>query len=319
MHIPATLDQARSTLAAMLGIAAAEGLPAEIDHETIAAATRYIFHLEPQFGLAGLTPLSPYRQAEFTADPDLAAQAVSFAAIMAFVDGTINPAKLSAVIKLADSLGIRDEFVHDLARVALGDMKEAKAHMIHANLESVTGRAWATAEMGPWLQPYEAAPDPALAARFHALARLPDNTFGHAFAMFYQANGYAYPGEPTALNFEFAVPHDSTHVLAGYDTSPRGELLTSTLTATMHRSHAMSGHILPVILSWHLGIPLNDVAGSATGAFEPEEFFYAWARGEDTTADLFAPEWNFWSAAIQPIDAVREAVGLFVAEDDDAA
>lgn len=315
MHTPATLDQARSTLAVMLGIAATEGLPTEIDHETIAAATRYIFHLEPQFGLAGLTPLSPYRQAELAEDPALAAQAVSFAAVMALVDGTINPAKLSGVVKLADSLGVKDEFVHDLARIALGDLKDAKAHMLLANLESVTGRAWAAAEMGPWLQPYGGEPDPALATRFHALARLPENTFGHAFAMFYQANGYAYPGEPTALNFEFAVPHDSTHVLAGYDTSPRGELLTSTLTATMHRAHAMSGHVLPVMLSWHLGIPLNDVAGSATGAFEPEEFFYAWARGEDTTADLFAPEWDFWSAAIQPIEAVREAVGLFVATD----
>ncbi|HEX7791349.1 MAG TPA: hypothetical protein VF467_12600 [Afipia sp.] len=275
MHIPATLDQARNTLAVMLGIAATEGTPADIDHETIAAATRYIFHLEPQFGLAGLTPLSPYRQAELAADPALATQAVSFAALMAFVGGALDPAKLSAVVRLADQLGVRDDFVHDLARLALGDMNDAKTHMIHANLESVTGRTWDSAEMGSWLQPYDAQPDPALATRFHALARLPEDTFGHAFAMFYQANNYAYPGEPTALNFEFAVPHDSTHVLAGYDTSPRGELLTSTLTATMHRSHAMSGHVLPVILSWHLGIPLNDVAGAATGAFEPEEFFYA--------------------------------------------
>lgn len=313
MHIPATVDQARSTLAVMLGIAATEGLPSPIDHASIAAATRFIFHLEPQFGLAGLTPLSPYRQTELAADPALAAQAVSFAAVMALVDGTLDAAKLSAVVKLADSLGVRDEFVDDLARLALGDLKDAKAHMIRANLESVTGRAWETAEMGPWLQPYDAQPDPALAQRFHALARLPDNTFGHAFAMFYQANGYTYPGEPTALNFEFAVPHDSTHVLADYDTSPRGELLTSTLTATMHRAHAMSGHVLPVILSWHIGIPLNDVAGAAKGALDPREFWHAWARGEDTTADLFSPDWNFWSAAIQPIAAVREAVGLFVA------
>ncbi|MGL4262339.1 MAG: hypothetical protein ACRCTX_12035 [Afipia sp.] len=316
MHIPATLDQARSTLAVMLGIAATDGSPTAIDHETIAAATRFIFHLEPQFGLAGLTPLSPYRQTELADDPALATQAVSFAAVMALIGGSIDPAKLSGVVKLADSLRVKDEFVHDLARIALGDLKDAKAHMLLANLESVTGRAWATADMGPWLQPYGAAPDPALATRFHALARLPENTFGHAFAMFYQANGYAYPGEATALNFEFAVPHDTTHILAGYDTSPRGELLTSTLTATMHRAHAMSGHILPVILSWHLGIPLNDIAGSATGGFEPEEFFYAWARGEDTSADLFAPEWDFWSAAIQPIDAVREEVGLFVAADE---
>jgi hypothetical protein len=312
MHIPATLEQARSTLAIMLGVAAAEGPPTDADKQCIAAATHYIFHLEEQFGLAGLTPLSPYRLSTLAADRAVATQAVSFAAVMALIDGTINAAKLSAVVKLAGALNVNDDFIDDLARLALGDMAEAKAHMIHANLESITGRAWAAAEMGPWLQPYDAQPDPALATRFHALERLPVDTFGRAFADFYQINGYAYPGEPAALNFAFAIPHDSVHVLAGYDTTPRGELLTSTLTATMHRSHAMAGHVLPVILSWHLGIPLNDVAGAAHGALNPEEFWHAWARGEDATADLFAPDWNFWAAAIQPIGAVREAVGFVV-------
>lgn len=310
MHIPATLEQARSTLAIMLGVAAAEGPPTEADKQCIAAATHYIFHLEEQFGLAGLTPLSPYRLNTLAADPAIAVQAVSFAAVMALIDGTINVAKLSAAVKLADSLNVNDEFVQDLARLALGDLSEAKAHMIRANLESITGRTWTAGEIEPWLKPYAAEPDAALATRFHALERLPVDTFGRAFADFYQINGYTYPGEPAALNFAFAVPHDSVHVLAGYDTTPRGELLTSTLTATMHRSHAMSGHVLPVILSWHLGIPLNDVAGSAQGALDPQEFWFAWARGEDTTADLFAPDWNFWSAAIQPIDAVREAAGF---------
>ena len=310
MHIPATLDQARSTLAVMLGIAATESMPVDIDHATIAAATRYVFHLEPQFGLAGLTPLSPARQAELMDDPELARQAVSFATVMAFTGGTLDQAKLSATVRLADQLSVRDDFVNDLARLALGDLKDAKDHMLRAGIESITGSPCTTAQVGPWLQPYDKQPDAALATRFHALSRLPEDTFGYAFAAFYQENNYIYPGEPSALNFELAVRHDSTHILAGYDTSPSGELLTATLTATMHRSHAMSGHILPALLSWHLGIPLNKAAGSATGAFEPEEFFYAWARGEDTTRDLFGPDWNFWAAAIQPIDAVREVVGL---------
>lgn len=312
MHIPATLEQARSTLAIMLGVAATHGPPTDLDKDCIAAATHSIFQLEEQFGLAGLTPLSPYRLGTLAADPGVALQAASFAAIMALVDGTINPGKLSAAVKLADGLNVHDTFVNDLARLALGDLADVKASMLRANLESVTGRPWTAAEIAPWLQPYDAEPDAALATRFHALERLPENTFGYVFAEFYRDNGYIYPGEKGALNFSFAVPHDSTHVLAGYDASPSGEILTATLTATMHPSHGMSGHVLPAILNWHLGVPLNDVAGAAHGAFEPHAFFHAWARGEDTIADLFAPDWNFWSAAIQPIDAVREAVGLAV-------
>ena len=67
----------------------------------------------------------------------------------------------------------------------------------------------------PWLMPYKTKPDPALAARFHTLLDLPKETFGHAFAAFYRANKYAFPGEEEALNFAFAAPHDSSHLLAG--------------------------------------------------------------------------------------------------------
>lgn len=311
MHIPITLDQARCILAIMLRVAAAEGPPTDVDRESIAAATRHIFHLEPQFGLAGLMPLSPSRVSALASDPALARQAVSFATIIAFLDGTINVAKLHAVIKLAGTLNVHDDFVDDLARLAQGNLRDAIAHMIHARLQSVTGRTWAAAEIGPWLRPYDAEPDPALATRFHALARLPVDTFGHVFAAHYEGNHYIYPGETGALNFALATPHESMLVLGGYDTSARGELLTATATATMHRSQAtMASHVLPAILSWHLGIPLDIVAGTATGALDPQEFWQAWARGEDVAIDLLGPDWNFWSAAIQPIAAVREAVGL---------
>ena len=62
----------------------------------------------------------------------------------------------------------------------------------------------------PWLMPYKNNPDVALAMRFRTLSSLPHDTFGHAFATFYLANKYAYPGEENALNINFAVPHEST-------------------------------------------------------------------------------------------------------------
>ena len=260
--------------------------------------------------LADLPPAGAERLRALAANAALAEEAVSFAVVMAFVDGRLDDVKLNAVLKLAAALGVHADFVEDVAQLAQGHLKNATAHMIRANLESVTGRPWDTDDMMPWFLPYKAKPDPALAARFRALASLPRETFGHAFAAFYDKNKYAFPGEASALNIGFAVPHDSTHVLAGYDTSPRGELLTSVLTAAMHRSHAMSGHVLPVILSWHLGIPLNEVAGAAKGALDPEEFWRAWARGERTTVDLFGQSWDFWAATGRPIDAVRADIGL---------
>ncbi len=102
------------------------------------------------------------------------------------------------------------------------------------------------------------------------------------------------------------TPHDSTHVLSGYDTSPHGELLVSTLTAAMHKQEAMSGHILPVIFSWHLGIQLNPVAKRATGAFDPEAFWLAWDRGSEINVDTFGPSWEFWSVIHAELAELRK-------------
>jgi len=102
----------------------------------------------------------------------------------------------------------------------------------------------------------------------------------------------------------------ATHVLSGYDTSPHGELLVSTFTAAMHKKEPMSGHVLPVIFSWHLGIQLNEVAKSATGAFDPEGFWRAWDRGSVINVDTFGPRWSFWDAVRTPVSELRERYAI---------
>ena len=124
-------------------------------------------------------------------------------------------------------------------------------------------------------------PDPELVVRHEALGDLPVGTFGRTFFDFYWQNGFAFAGDPAGVNVEFATPHDSTHVLSGYDTTPQGELLVSTFTAGMHPHEPMSGHILPVIMTWHLGVELVQFAGKFSGALDPEKFWVAWDRGSE--------------------------------------
>jgi hypothetical protein len=312
MHIDATPAEARTILAAMRSVAAAGPAVTNADRASIVAAARYIFKITLPPDLAGLAPPQPDALKALAAKPALATEAVRFATVMAFVDGKLDNGKLEAVLALAATLGVEADFVHDIAEVAHGHLRAATAHMIRANLESITGKPWRSdGDAMAWFLPYKGAnADPALARRFRALAGLPPDTFGHAFATFYLSQKYAFPGEEQALNFEFATPHDSSHLLAGYDTTPRGELLVSTFTAAMHRKEAMSGHVLPVIFSWHLGIELNEVAASAKGALDPQEFWHAWARGERMQIDLFGPDWDFWAATREPIEAVRAHIGI---------
>jgi hypothetical protein len=93
--------------------------------------------------------------------------------------------------------------------------------------------------------------------------------------------------------------------LSGYSTSPQGELLVSTFTAGMHPLEPMAGHVLPVIFSWHLGIELNPLAGSWTGALHPRKFWVAWERGAETVGDPFAADWDFWALAEAPPEDLK--------------
>jgi hypothetical protein len=311
MHIDANPAEGRTILKAMLAVAAAGPEITLADRASVVAAARYIFRIDLPADLAGLAPARPDELVALAAKPDLATEAVRFATVMAFVDGTLDHGKLEAVLALAATLGVKHDFVDDIAAVAQGHLRDATSHMVRANLESITGEPWDTDDAMPWLMPYKGAnADPALADRFRALLDLPPEAFGHVFTAFYRTNGYALPDEEEALNFDFATRHDSAHLLAGYDTSPRGELLVSTFTAAMHRKEAMSGHVLPVIFSWHLGIALNELAGAAKGALDPQEFWHAWARGEQMKVDLFGPEWDFWAATREPIETVRSRIGV---------
>ena len=183
MHIQATHDQARAILKAMYSIAAA-GPVTDADRASINAATHYIFRLNADPSV--MRAPSPAELQALAADPALANEAVSFATVMAFVDGTLDNKKLNAVLALAATLGVKADFVDDVAELAQGHLHDATAHMIRANMESILGRPWPSDDMMPWFLPYKDKPDPALAARFHALADLPANTFGHTFAAFYQ-------------------------------------------------------------------------------------------------------------------------------------
>ncbi len=307
MALTTSRPQAEAILAAMADVAALGGDPSAADRTALAAAAHWIFGLGTGLDPAGLPPAGPEQLARALADPGQRRTAAAFLTVMAFLDGALDPTRLRRVLAYAEALAVRAPFIDEVAALAAGRLEEALAHMVRDNLTSISGREWRDgAAAAAWLQPYRGAgADPALARRYRALEQLPAGSFGRAFLAHFDANGYGLPGEERALQERFAVPHDSCHVLAGYGTTPAGEILVSTFTAAMHPSRAISGHILPVILSWHLGIRLNDVAGAAVGALDPGQFWRAWARGERMAVDLFDPSWDFWAWVDQPLEALR--------------
>lgn len=309
MLIEATADQARAILGAMCNVATTgqTTTPTEITDRTIASACRIVFrHRE---SLVRRSPATGPR--DLTAalhDERQALWAVRFLTVTALADGVLDRKKIALVLQYAATLDVDEGYLRQLSEAANGHLPWALTDMTRQNIKSLWDQPWGEDEdvMALFL-PYSGnRADARLAARHEALGSLPKGTLGRAYWEIYKMNGYAFPGNPRGVNAAFARPHDSTHVISGYDTTPAGEILVSTFTAGMHPKLPMEGHILPVMFSWHLGIEINKLAGAFRGAFDPEQFWNAWVRGTRMTVDLFSPDWDFWAHVEEPVDVLRQ-------------
>jgi hypothetical protein len=302
--------QSDAILAAMRQVALANGRPlTHSDTASIMAAARYLLRRHDVTDIGALPAVEPRDLVDvLRTNHALAVEAVKYLAVMVMVDGVLDAHKLHRVLSYARALDVEENYLTQMVEAASGHMSWVIADMTMRNAESVVGGPWGNRpDPAAWILPYSgSSAEPALAARYEALGELADNTFGKALWAFDKANGYAFPGEPAALNATFTTPHDATHVISGYDTSYRGEILVSTFTAGMHPINPMAGHILPVIFNGHLGIKFNDVATPAHGGFDPDEFWHAWARGREMTVDLFAPEWNVWDWVEHDLAELRQ-------------
>jgi len=277
------------------------------DTTSILAAGRYLLR-RPGLGDIDALPAVPPADlvAALKGEGELAREAVKYLAIMALVDGSLDHAKLQCVLEYARALDVEEAYLTELVEAASGHMDWVIADMTRKNFDSVISKSSKGLDPVKWITPYGGDnADPDLVARYDALGKLPANTFGKALWDFDKTNGYAFPGDPKALNALFGTPHDATHVISGYDTSLRGEILVSTFTAAMHPINPMAGHILPVIFNGHLGVKFNDVATPARGGFDPGEFWHAWARGRDMTVDIFDPKWTVWDWIERDLDELR--------------
>jgi hypothetical protein len=303
----ATPPQIVSILGAMRAIAEAGRGSTKADEDALTGAAHYMFGYDGPLGVGAVPSISPAALAAALDGSSLPEDSVKFLTVMAVIDGRIDEAKLALVLQYAQSLGIHERYLRELADAAHQSLQEALADMMQANMASILNRPWEGGDAEAWLLPYQgSAADSGLARRFENLGQSDPVTFGHAFWKHFKKNSYAFPGEQQGLNAAFSVPHDSVHVLTGYTTSGRGKILVSMITASMHRDYPMAGHVLPAIFSWHLKVQINSVAKNSSGSLDPVEVWRAWSAGAQASVDTFAPDWDFWTHAGRPLGALRE-------------
>lgn len=342
MLVNATTDQATAIVESLGDVTSAGGTEplSAADRAGIAGAWLTVLGQDgavPDVAAAVDLAALPSRLSE----PDLRMLCVRLGAVLAFQDGRVEDAKLERVLALAAALDVHADFVTAVHEMLAGDLAWVAADEIRHNIETIPGVAYDPGHPYAAFLPYTGEhQDPALAARYDALAEMSEGTLGRAFHEHYRRNGFAFPGRPDAVVEAWATFHDTLHVLSGYSTSAQGEILVATFTVGQFRSDSdpMESHILPTILIYSLGIDINKglnagdrqriaadpdwattYAGNVHLGLDARKLWVAWDRGAKMNVDVYDPAWDFWEHAPRPLEELRTEYGIPPLEKADAA
>jgi hypothetical protein len=230
---------------------------------------------------------TPAATARMITDPRVRQRIMQLAVVMAGIDGQVLPVPTANVSILARALGFGEKDTRALRELAV-------RHHLLARIDLMRKMTGASV--------FDAGEDPATAARYRALARLPRESLGFALWEHYRSNEFAFPGEAGGLP-ERAVFHDLGHILSGYGTDPRGELQQAAFQAGFAGNDGFV-FLYFGIVQFHLALRLGPVAGAESGVFNVEEISAALARGTACNVDLSA-RWDFWPSLAKPVHVVR--------------
>ena len=140
---------------------------------------------------------------------------------------------------------------------------------------------------------------------------LPDGSLGREFVLFRQSQDIASP-KARSWKDEWMIRHDMIHLVGGYDTSPEDEVAVCAFTAGSISSGGEFA-LLNTLLLFNLGVKLAIVAEPSLGVMQErgmsERFFAAARRGAAVTQDL-AHGWDFHQQLAQPLQDVRNELGV---------
>lgn len=307
--------EAEAGLRAMHMLAAARGEAGPATRNLLAAAQKVILHTN--YDIDTLPSITPEELAKAFRDPALARQFVQGMTVVSLAEGPTTEAQSKLMRSFAQALGVDDMGVKLLRELA-------EHHMVLFRLDflrrsHIADAAKAVLHRDGFMALAKSIAmfrgmreDPAIAARYEALGKLPPNTLGYAFYHHCRDHGFAFPGEKLGFP-EGAIYHDFTHVLSGYSTEPEGEVQIGGFTAG-YKKHNPMMVILFVILTFSAGVnvtplPQPEARGILATEGLAEKFFKAIERGSRLPIDL-SDNWNYWDWVGKPLAQAREELKI---------
>jgi hypothetical protein len=303
-------------LRAMKTMATAAGAMGPSQRALLEAAKKVILHVDADIDT--LLPVTPAEVAKGFPAPELRQQFVHGMVVVALADGVPARETVAKVEVFAEALGVKATELTDLRRLAEQQMLLFKldflrrsqiADIFKNQLEQKgpLGLVKSVLTMRGLIE------DPALAARYRAWEKLPEDTLGHGLIAFYAKNGFSLPGERKGFP-EAGLYHDLCHVLGGYGTEPEGELQVASFTAGFKRERPFY-MLLFAVLIFSTGVNMRPTkedyvtVGVLGKPGIAERMFAAIERGEQVNQDL-TDKWDYWAYAELPIDEVRRRLNI---------
>lgn len=150
--------------------------------------------------------------------------------------------------------------------------------------------------------------DARLTAKMNALGELSPLSLGYGLFEFYRRNGFPWISEGDDDNL---IPHDMTHVLAGYGTTPEAEVALQGFLVGAARGEAHFSSLLASLLLFEVGMmpfpgiePVTAVLGRPGGA---ELFAAAIERGLECHGDIAGDHEALLS---RPLAEIRAELGI---------
>jgi hypothetical protein len=207
-------------------VAPASGLT-DLQTELLGALTSALTGVSLDY--RSLDPLGPHELAEALSEHDHVSRC-RIVHHMVLGELMLRPIPVEVAHRVAtfsDALGVTDQFVRVARRYAQGAFGLAWLDLQHNGFVQHVSEASGQ----PASAPADATPDPfkpaevdsMVAARWRALADLPEGTLGRSVWELYDSRGFGIPGTPGGAP-AYLAQHDFVHVLADYGTNLKGEV-----------------------------------------------------------------------------------------------
>ena len=145
-------------------------------------------------------------------------------------------------------------------------------------------------------------------ARYEGYEALPEDTFGHALMRYYRDNDFPIPGTSGAPFSNTLQTHDMHHVLAGYPTTPVGEMCVLAFDGAMMEEDG-GKMLIAAVAEWQIGFQIS-ADPVWKNQFKPEIILRAYERGGEATTNYLVEGFDFLPWIDKKLKDVRAEFGI---------